>query len=76
MEIRSNAESLSSLRSTLDATWESTSKQRLMAEYNVLPENVDGCTELLDSLAAQVESITVTEWYTIVEKVWHPQNIK
>ena len=76
VEIRSNAESLSSLGSTLDATWEGTSKQRLMAEYHVLPGNVGGCAELLDSLAAQVESITVTESYTVVEKVWHPEGIK
>ena len=74
-ETRSNAESFRSLGSRLDATWEGNAKQRLMVGYNVLPGNVDGRAEMLDSLAAQVESITVTEWYTVMEKVWQAEGI-
>ncbi len=74
-ETRSKAESLGTLGSTLDATWEGTAKERLMAEYDVLPGNVAGCAELLESLATQVESIAVTEWETVMERVWRPWDV-
>jgi len=40
-----------------------------------MPGEVDGCAELLDSLAGQVESITVTEWETVTERVWQTESV-
>lgn len=46
-----------------------------MAELNSVPGNVTGCAELLESLATQVESITVTEWEIVMERVWRPGDV-
>ncbi len=74
-EIRDTAERLRSVGASLDSTWEGNSKQRFMAEFDAVPGNVAGCADLLESLATQVESITVTEWDIVMERVWRPGDV-
>ena len=74
-EIREIARGLRSLGASLKATWEGNAEQRFMAEFDAVPGNVTGCAELLESLASQVESITVTEWETVMERVWRPEDV-
>ena len=74
-EIRDTAEGCRSVCASLDSTWEGNAKQRFMAELNSVPGNVTGCAELLESLATQVESITVTEWEIVMERVWRPGDV-
>lgn len=74
-EIRGVAEGLRVLGSTLETGWAGNARDRFMQEFGSLPGEVDGCAELLDSLAGQVESITVTEWETVTEWVWQTENV-
>lgn len=74
-EIREIARRLQSLGASLSATWEGNSERRFMAECDRVPGDVAGCAELLESLASRVESITVTEWETVVERVWRPEDV-
>ena len=74
-EIRGVAEGLRVLGSTLETGWVGNARDRFMQEFGSLPGEVDGCAELLDSLAGQVESIAVTEWETVTERVWQTENV-
>lgn len=71
-EIREIALNLRSIGDSLNTTWEGTSQERFMAEYSSLPGNVEGCADLLDSLASQVASTTVTEEVEVTRWVWDP----
>jgi WXG100 family type VII secretion target len=74
-EIREISNSLQSVSASLNSTWEGNSKQRFMAEFESSPGNVAGCADLLESLASQVESMTVTEWEIVMERVWRPEDV-
>jgi len=74
-KVRGVGEGLRVLGSALEAEWAGNAKDRFMQEFSSLPGEVDGCAELLDSLAGQVESITVTEWETVTERVWQTANV-
>ena len=74
-EIREITRRLQSLGASLSATWEGNSERRFMTEFDSVPGKVAGCAELLESLASRVESITVTEWETVVERVWRPEDV-
>lgn len=74
-EIRAIADELRSLGATLEGSWEGNAKQRFMESFQPLPGDVQGCASLLESLAGQVESITVTEWETVMERVWRPEDV-
>jgi uncharacterized protein YukE len=69
-QVRSVASGLHSIGSALDGSWEGNSKQHFMTEYDPTPGATESSADLLDSLAGQVEGITVTEWETDWEKVW------
>ena len=74
-EIRKTSESLQAIGASLAATWEGVSKQRFMGEFESVPGNVASCADLLESLASQVESITVTEWEIVMERVWKSEDV-
>ena len=74
-EIKGVAEGLRVLGSALEAGWAGNAKEHFMQEFGSLPSEVDGCAELLDSFASQVESVTVTEWETVTERVWQTENV-
>ena len=61
------------LGSALEAGWAGNARDHFLQEFGSLPGDVDGCAELLDSLAGQVESITVMEWETVVERIWQTE---
>ena len=69
-EIAALATSLRGLGGDLQGTWEGNSAQRFLGEYHPEPGNTDSSANLLNSLANEVESITVTEWETVWETVW------
>lgn len=69
-ELRTTASSLRALLSTLEGSWEGNAEQRFMAECGQLPGNLDNCAGLLELVASRAQSMTVTEWYTAVERVW------
>ena len=74
-EVRGVAEALRVLGSALEAGWAGNARDHFLQEFGSMPGEVDGCAELLDSLAGQVESITVTEWETVTERVWQTANV-
>ncbi|HEY4666028.1 MAG TPA: WXG100 family type VII secretion target [Anaerolineales bacterium] len=74
-EVRGVAEALRVLGSALEAGWAGNARDHFLQEFGSMPGEVDGCAELLDSLAGQVESITVTEWETVTERVWQTESV-
>jgi uncharacterized protein YukE len=74
-EIKGVAEGLRVLGSALETGWAGNARDRFMQGFGSVPGEVDGCAELLDSLAGQVESITVTEWETVTERIWQTENV-
>lgn len=69
-QVRSLAGELRTHGSALSSTWEGNSAQQFMGEFSRMPGETDSSADLLDGLASQVESITVTEWVTKWESVW------
>ena len=72
-EIRGVAGGLRVLGSALEADWAGNARNAFIQEFSSVPGEVDGCAELLGSLASQVESITVTEWETVTERIWQTE---
>lgn len=72
-QIKGVAEGLRVLGSALETGWAGNARDRFMQEFGSVPGEVDGCAELLDTLAGQVESITVTEWETVTERIWQTE---
>jgi uncharacterized protein YukE len=69
-QVRSVASELHSLGGELDSSWEGQSKQAFLAEYSPAPGTTDSSADLLESLAGQVEGLSVTEWETDWQEVW------
>jgi uncharacterized protein YukE len=61
---------LRSLSGALDGTWDGNASDRFLAEFTPVSGDVEALAERLEAHASQVESITVTEWETVVERVW------
>jgi len=69
-QVRSVASDLHSLGGALDTSWEGNSKQHFMTEYDPTPGAAESSADLLQSLAGQIEHLSVTEWETDWQEVW------
>ncbi len=72
-EIRELAQEARALGSSLDATWEGNAKNKYSEQYQPEIGHILVCAEALESLADQVEAISVTIWETSWETVWIPE---
>jgi len=75
-EIRGVAEGLRVLGSALQADWAGNARDLFIQDFGSLPGEVDGCADLLEGFASQVESISVTEWETVTERIWQAEEIE
>ena len=67
---RDTAAELRSLGGGLDSSWDGNAADRFLGDFLPIHGDVGSLADRLEGYASQVESITVTEWESVVEQVW------